>query len=48
MDKEIADQIKELRKKGLGYKTIGLVVGLSRDTVRYFIKSQGIDCTPDE
>lgn len=37
-----ADQITELRLKGAGYKSIGTVVGLSRDIVRNYCKSHGL------
>ncbi len=38
-----AIQIRELRKKGVGYKAIGGIVGLSRDIVRNFCKAHGLD-----
>lgn len=37
-----AAQIKELRKKGVGYKAIGSIVGLSRDIVRNFCKAHNL------
>lgn len=37
-----ADRITELRLKGAGYKSIGTVVGLSRDIVRNYCKSHGL------
>ena len=43
MTKEMEKQIKELRQKGLGYKSIGLVVGTSKETVRYYCKTHGLD-----
>ena len=36
-------KIHELRFKGLGYKAIGKVLGLSRDAVRAYCKSKGMD-----
>ncbi len=42
MTKEMAEQIEELRLKGLGYKSIGLVVGTSRENVRYYCKTHGL------
>ena len=36
-------KIHELRFKGLGYKAIGNVLGLSRDAVRAYCKSNGMD-----
>lgn len=37
-----ASQIVELRMKGVGYKSIGTVVGLSRDIVRNYCKSHNL------
>lgn len=34
-----AVQIKELRMKGMGYRTIAETVGLTRDTVRNYCKA---------
>lgn len=42
MTKEQREQIVDLRKKGYGYRMIGQMLGLNRDTVRYFCKSNGI------
>lgn len=36
-------QIRELRMKGVGYRAIASVVGLSRDIVRNYCKSHGLD-----
>ena len=36
-------KIHELRFKGLGYRAIGNVLGLSRDAVRAYCKSNGMD-----
>ena len=36
MTEAMARQITQLRMKGLGYKSIGIVVGTSRENVRYF------------
>ena len=43
MTKRQAQQIRELRGRGLGYKAIASATGLSRDAVRYFCKSNGLD-----
>ena len=42
MTKEQREQIVDLRKKGYGYRLIGQTLGLSRDTVRYFCKANGM------
>ena len=42
MNAEMARQITELRHKGLGYKSIAIVVGTSRENVRYFCKTHGL------
>lgn len=39
MTEQQAKQIVEMRLKGVGYKSIGTVVGLSRDIVRNYCKS---------
>lgn len=36
-------QIRELRMRGVGYKAIASVVGLSRDVVRNYCKSHGLE-----
>ena len=36
-------KIHELRFKGLGYKAIGNVLGLSRDAIRAFCRQNGLD-----
>ena len=38
-----AKQIREFRMKGVGYKAIASVLGLSRDVVRNYCKSHGLD-----
>ena len=38
MTEQQAKQIVEMRMKGVGYKSIGTVVGLSRDIVRNYCK----------
>lgn len=38
-----AEQIENLRKQGVGYRSIGTIVGLSRDIVRNDCKSKGLD-----
>jgi hypothetical protein len=37
-----ANQIVEMRIKGIGYKSIGTIVGLSRDIVRNYCKSHNL------
>ncbi|GFI51661.1 hypothetical protein IMSAGC020_02876 [Lachnospiraceae bacterium] len=43
MTKEQAAQIKELRLQGKGYKTVASAVGLSRDIVRNYCKTNGME-----
>ena len=38
-----AEQIGNLRRQGVGYRSIGTIVGLSRDIVRNYCKSRGLD-----
>lgn len=38
-----AKQIQDFRMKGVGYKAIASVLGLSRDVVRNYCKSHGLD-----
>ena len=47
MTKEMGNQITSLRLKGLGYKSIAIVVGTSRENVRYYCKTHGLDGTAD-
>lgn len=42
MTEQQAKQIREMREQGIGYRSIALTVGLSRDIVRNFCKSRGI------
>ena len=42
MRPEIAKQITNLRLKGLGYKSIAVVVGTSKENVRYYCKTHGL------
>lgn len=42
MTYEQQEQIINLRKKGYGYRLIGQMLNLNRDTVRYFCKSNGM------
>lgn len=42
MTEQQAKQIVEMRLKGIGYKSIGTVVGLSRDIVRNYCKYHGL------
>lgn len=43
MTKEQKAKIIELRKMGIGYRSIATAMGLSRDIVRYHCKAQGLD-----
>lgn len=43
MTKFQSKQIRELRMRGVGYRAIASVTGLSRDVVRNYCKSNGID-----
>lgn len=43
MTKFQSKQIRELRMRGVGYRAIASVTGLSRDVIRNYCKSQGID-----
>lgn len=36
-------QIRELRMRGVGYRAIASVIGLSRDVIRNYCKTHGID-----
>ena len=47
MTQEMGRQITSLRLKGLGYKSIATVVGTSRENVRYYCKTHGLDGTAD-
>lgn len=38
-----AKQIRELRMRGVGYRAIASVAGLSRDAVRNYCRSHGLD-----
>lgn len=42
MTYEQQEQIIDLRKKGYGYRLIGQMLGINRDMVRYFCKSNGM------
>ena len=42
MTKEMAEEITKLRLKGLGYKSIAIVVGTSRENVRYYCKTHDL------
>mgnify|MGYP002572240992 CR=1 FL=1 len=42
MTEQQAKQIREMREQGIGYRSIALTVGLSRDIVRNFCKSRGL------
>ena len=42
MTEQQAKQIVEMRLKGVGYKSIGTVVGLSRDIVRNYCKNHNL------
>lgn len=43
MTDEQKDKIIELRKIGIGYRSIAEALDLSRDKVRYYCKVQGLD-----
>ena len=43
MTKEQAEQIRELRMQGKGYKAVASVVGLSRDIVRNYCRANGME-----
>lgn len=47
MNETMGMQIRELRLKGLGYKSIGLAVGTSKENVRYYCKTHGLDGQAD-
>ena len=47
MTEMIGKQITELRLKGLGYKSIAIVLGTTRDNVRYYCRTHGLDGTAD-
>uniref|UniRef100_UPI00405673B4 RNA polymerase subunit sigma-70 n=1 Tax=Agathobacter sp. TaxID=2021311 RepID=UPI00405673B4 len=42
MTEQQAKQIRKMREQGIGYRSIALTVGLSRDIVRNFCKSRGL------
>ena len=42
MTEQQARQIREMREQGVGYRSIGVMVGLSRDVVRNFCKTRGL------
>ncbi len=43
MTKEQAAKIKELRMQGKGYKAVASAVGLSRDIVRNYCRTNGME-----
>jgi hypothetical protein len=43
MNETMERQIRQLRLKGLGYKSIGLAVGTSKENVRYYCGKHGLD-----
>ena len=43
MTDQQAEQIKELRMQGKGYKAIACATGLSRDIVRNYCKANGLN-----
>ncbi|WP_035288016.1 helix-turn-helix domain-containing protein [Clostridium sp. KNHs214] len=43
MTAEEKEKIRELRLKGMGYKAIATILGLSRDSVRGFCKRNSLD-----
>lgn len=48
MKKEQIEKIAELRKIGIGYRSIAAAMGLSRDAVRYHSKVLGLDGYADD
>lgn len=42
MTEQQEKQIRQMREQGIGYRSIGLMTGLSRDIVRNFCKSHGL------
>lgn len=42
MTETMGKQIIQLRLKGLGYQTIGTIVGTSKENVRYYCKTHGL------
>ena len=42
MTEAMGKHIRELRIKGLGYQTIAIVVGSTKETVRYYCKTHGL------
>ena len=48
MTEAIGNQITQQRCKGLGYKSIALVLDISRENVRYFCKKHGLDGKADQ
>lgn len=47
MNETMERQIRQLRLKGLGYKSIGLAVGTSKENVRYYCRKHGLDGRAD-
>ncbi|MBR5338086.1 MAG: RNA polymerase subunit sigma-70 [Lachnospiraceae bacterium] len=47
MTVEMGRQITILRLKGLGYRTIADIIGSTRDNVRYYCKTHGLDGDAD-
>lgn len=43
MTDKVKEKIRELRLKGMGYKAIANLLGITRDSVRGFCKRNGID-----
>lgn len=43
MTNEQKEKIIELRKLGIGYRSIALAMNISRDKVRYFCRTKGLD-----
>ena len=48
MKKEEIQKIAELRKIGIGYRSIASAMGLSRDVVRYHANKMGLDGYGDD
>ena len=47
MNETMERQIRQLRLKGLGYKSIGLAVETSKENVRYYCGKHGLDGRAD-
>lgn len=48
LTKAQTDRIRELRSQGVGYRLIAQELDISRDTVRYYCKTHGLDGFAEE